>query len=411
MKALLGLLLISGAALADRPKPIPDFEDTAALDGAYEITSLKDIERKGLISGSSGIDLWSGSYWPQYQGSLAVRYRDPQVASLITQEAQYKAFKELSVKTPLYSYYGRENILSPAEKYDLVVGDPAMSLTAYSWNLGHKNGGSSESGKVPIWRGICDGFASASQMMPRPTKSVVLQTPSGTPITFYPEDIKALGSLSYARSQRNPIFIGKRCLSGALFFTDACDETNPGTFHKALVNRVGAMKKSFVADISPGSEVWNYPVKDYSIVYYNVFSGDESTSYAEVAEVFNKKLKFAKVERRHKNTAYIVGATVTVHYADMRVANLLETDSVAQDKTLEMVYSYDLELDANGKILGGESASRNLPDFIWAPNDITYPKSDSELNGRASLVEMAQASSKKGQPLAIIVERLFERAR
>lgn len=409
MKALLGIILISTAALAEVPKPIPDFEDTRELDGTSEVVNLREIENRGLLNASTSIDLWSGSYWPQYQGSLGVRYREPQVAALISAEAQYKEFKELAQRMPLYSYYGRENNLSPAEKYDLVVGDPAMGLTAYSWALGKKTGG--ESGKVPIWRGICDGFASASQVMPRPTKSVVLSTPSGTPITFYPEDIKALGSLSYARSQRNTIFIGKRCLSGALFFTAACDETNPGTFHKALVNRVGKLKKSFVADISPGSEVWNYPVKNYSIVYFNVFTEQESTNYADVAELFNKKAKFKKVNSRHKRTAYIVGAKVEVNYTDMRVANLLETDSRAQDKVLEMEYVYDLELDAYGNILGGESISGNLPDFIWAPNDETYPLSDAEIAGNGSLLQKAQAASKVGQPLASIVQKLFEQAR
>ena len=126
---------------------------------------------------------------------------------------------------------------------------------------------------------------------------------------------------------------------------------------------------------------------------------------------FSKKVKFLKVDRRHKKTAYIVGAKVKVRYADMRVANLLETDSIAQDKTLEMDYDYDLELDAYGNILGGESISGNLPDFIWAPNDETYPLSDAEINGAGTLVQKAQAAAKEGQPLASIVRRLFEEAK
>src|SRR5690606_21053907 len=131
-------------------------------------------------------------------------------------------------------------------------------------------------GSVPTWRGICDGWSSASQKMPRPVRSVSMNTPDGQSIKFYPEDIKALGSLLYARAQDNVTFLGKRCFSRALgIFTGACDGTNPAALHLALVNRVGKMKSSFIADVSPGSEVWNYPVKRYDTTYFNVFTDEE----------------------------------------------------------------------------------------------------------------------------------------
>jgi hypothetical protein len=413
MKALLAtLVLVSGVAHA-RFKPIPDGEQTdRLLSGQREITSLLDIRAANLESGATGIDLWSGSYWPQYEGLLAIRYRDPEFASLMSADkSQFKTYKELFAKKPYYSYRASDE-LSPAEKYDLLVGDPTMGLTAYSWALGDKTG--KDSGKVPTWRGICDGFSSAAQMMPRPAKAVTLNSPNGQPITFYPEDIKALGSLSYSRSQKNPIFLGKRCISKAIPFSDACDETNPGAFHKALVNRVGALKKSFVADVSPGSEVWNYPVKSYQISYYNVFSEVDSKDFKESLESFDPKKKFAKKDRRDKRTAYIVGVTAKVQYADMRFPHTNAVDDVKSDKTMEMIYTYDLELDRNLNILGGESASKNLPDFIWAPNDRVYPLSDVEETTRVTdynLSTLAAAASKKGQPLSMIIQRLFESAK
>lgn len=409
---ILALSLASTAALAAPvPSPVPENEDPRSLyEGQREILSLTEIHRLGLQSGKTKLDLWSGSYWPIYQGSVAVRYRDPEFATLMERGEQWDKFKELSTKLPWYVYTGKENNLSPAEKYDLLIGDSEMSLTQYAWELGEKN---SVGGHVKTWRGICDGWSSASQKMPRPVRSVTLKSPAGVPITFYPEDIKALGSLSYARSQAAPIFLGKRCRNQLLgLFTGACEETNPGTFHRALVNRVGRMGKTFIADISPGSEVWNYPIESYRVKYYNVFDNTESASFEDVKESFDEKKRFAHRGRRDKRTAYIVGVNIEVNFRDMRPANLLETDGPSMDKTLTKQFVYDLELDAYNNILGGESFSKNLPDFIWAPNDAVYPLSDvEEMTPYLSLVDMSRAAASKGQPLAKVVRQLFELAR
>jgi hypothetical protein len=410
-KLALSLVLLSTTAVATM-RPIPEDERiTPLLQGKREVTTLVEIEKLGLNTGVTGLDLWSGSYWPQYQGSLGVRYRDSSFIALMKEHEQYDKFKELNEKTPLYTYGGKENLLSPAEKYDLIVGDGLMSLTKYAWELGAKN---ANLGKVPTWRGICDGWSSAAQMMPRPAKSVTLTTPQGTPITFFPEDIKALGSLLYARAQENVIFLGKRCYPVVGMFTGGCDATNPGTLHKAFANRVGQLKKTFNADISTSSEVWNYPVKSYKFSYFNVLSDAESPDFRKVYEVFEKKHRFSKPNRRHERTYAIVGVKAEVVYADMRDANLLETDAITQDKNLTKTYIYDLELDRNFTILGGEWYSAG-PDFIWAPNDKTYPITDGEVSGKPTTVEQirkaAQISSKVGQPLSVIVEKLFEQSK
>ncbi len=413
-KSLVTIALLATTTMALADKPIPENESVyQLLGGKKEIGSVKEIEKQGLTKGATAIDLWSGHYWPHFQGSLAVRYRDPSFMALISANVQYDKFKDLKEKTPMYSYSGRENLLSPAEKYDLVVGDEAQGLTKYSWEVGEK---ANTFGKVPTWRGICDGWSSASQMMPRPVRSVTLPTPSGLSVTFYPEDIKALGSLLYARAQENVIFLGKRCRGQVLgLFTGACDGTNPGAFHKALVNRVGNLKKTFIADVSSSSEVWNYPVKDYTTSYYNVFTDEESASYKESMELFTKKNKFHKGARRHKNTYAIVGVKTVVNYTDMRVSNLLETDSTAQDQIMTKTYYYDLELDSSSNILGGEWFGDSMPDFIWAPNDRMYPLSNAEESytprTAAQIRAAAQEASKKGQPLSLIVSKLFEAAK
>jgi len=412
MKRILPLVFI--ISLPTWAEGIPKSESISQLIAPLAVTTnLKEIAREKLNSAQSGLDIWSGHYWPHYQSFLAVRYRENVVQQMIKNKVQLQEYKDYAEKNPLYLYYGKESLLSPAEKYDLLVGDPKMSLTKYSWDVANKE---ATLGKVAIWRGVCDGFASAAQMMPRPLHSVTVNVPrSNREITFYPEDLKALGSLLYARAQENVIFIGKRCRNAALsFFTGACDEINPGLFHQALVNRVGKLNKSFIADISPGKEVWNYPVKSYEFKYYNVFSDSESSNFLDVLEVFNDQKKFAKSYSRHKDTKFIVGVKAKVTYVDMRDPILNETDSPELDKLLVKEYDYDLELSSNFEILGGYSSYKDLPDFIWAPNDGEYPMTEVEKDLKLrslGMIEKSQKSSEKGQPLSAVVKQLFEAAR
>lgn len=406
---LAGFLLTTAAHANMRPVPENELI-TGLLEGKREIRSLNEIEKLSLNTGSSDIDLWSGHYWPHYQGSLGVRYRDSNFVTLKENKEQWKKFKELMDMLPIYTYRGNVNVLSPAEKYDLLVGDSNMTLTHYSWELGEK---AQKMGRVPTWRGLCDGWASAAQKMPRPRKSVTLKSPLGQNITFYPEDIKALGSLLYSRAQKKVVFLGKRCYSPVVsIFNGSCDGTNPGALHKALVNRIGAMKKTFVADASTSAEVWNYPVKSYKFTYFNVFNEEESSNFRKVTELFTKEARFKKSGRRHENTYAIVGVKAEVTYADMRDAHNLEIDGTEQDKNLVKTYYYDLELDRNYNILGGEWIGKIRPDFIWAPNDIAYPLSSVEKKTKpvtqTEITQAAQVASQVGQPLSMIVEKLFE---
>jgi len=215
-KLIAASFLIS--ACAAQASGIPKNERIKSLiEGNSEINQLSVIEDKGLSKGQTGIDLWSGSYWPHYQGSLAARYMDPSFIPLIDREEQYKANLSMFNSLPMGSY-SSVDLLSPAEKYDLLMGDEEMTLTKYSWELGKKT---MKGETVSTWRGLCDGWASAAQMMPRPKANVVAHSPSGQPITFYPEDLKALGTILYAKAQGAPHFLGKRCRSPLLIFTNA----------------------------------------------------------------------------------------------------------------------------------------------------------------------------------------------
>lgn len=101
-------------------------------------------------------------------------------------------------------------------------------------------------------------------------------------------------------------------------------------------------------------------------------------------------------------------------------------DTPASDKLVAVKYIYDLELDSDHRIIGGEWYTNKHPDFLWTPPVDTSPTSEGDklLNQRtpqtqarwnpktepvpSSWGEAAKVSSRYRQPLARIVESLFE---
>lgn len=391
-------------------KEIPKDEDYTRLLSTAASTTLDQLAVRKLNSGAPKIDLWSGSYWPMYQGSLAVRYRNAAVRDLATRSYKYEKFVELHA-LPVVA-----DELSPAEKYDLLVGDAAKTFTATQWKNGKDNGGISG---VPTWRGICDGWSAATMTWPRPAKAVTLTAANGSPVTFYPEDIKALGSQLHAKGQKKVTFLGRRCNGSTGHLTGACDETNPGALHLSLANRVGAEGKSFVVDASPGKEVWNYPVSKYEFTYAQPITGVTSTDWKAVRiPLLGNEDKIIRGKKRAEGTVYVVAVIAKVSTMDMRTTNLSAYDDVAADVQQELTWSYDLELDAQGRVLGGEWMKKNGPDFIWAPREDSRPVSVAESRTRlsfdanrgvtAALQAAALQASAAAQPLAVIVDKLFE---
>jgi hypothetical protein len=404
---LLGLCVVSTAFA----KEIPKDEDYTRMLSKPALTTLADLARVGVNAGSSALDLWSGSYWPMFQGSLGFRYRNAAVWALNGETTKYENYV-LAHATPVAT-----DELSPAEKYDLLVGDALKTFTATQW----KNGVDNRSGltaQVPTWRGICDGWSAATQTWPRPAKAVTLTSANGTPVTFYPEDIKALGSQLHAKGVKTVTFLGRRCTGSTGHITGACDETNPGALHLALANRVGVEKKSFVVDASPGKEVWNYPVKSYEFTYSNPLTGVSGDWRSSRVNIVGNEERLVKGKKRAKTAVSVVGVTAKVIIADMRDANTLAYDDESSDKVMELDWSYDLELDAQGKIVGGEWHEKNGPDFIWAPREDSRPVSVAERRTRLSyngvitpgVQAAALLGSAQAQPLAAIVDELFRRS-
>lgn len=333
--------------------------------GTY-VDNIRTIDTLNIASSKLPFQPWSSSYWPLLEGSITSRYSDQnKPRSNIQQYAKYiledRPAEEL-VKE------GKENFLSPAEKYDLLMGDKKYSLTNSILNS-LKN-----AGKLEGWEGICHGWAPAAYMYNRPVRSIKVANPEGKNITFYPADIKALSSLLWANLSYPSKFIGGRCNeknpprdpNGRVLSQD-CFDTNPGTFHLSLINHVGINKHGFVFDATYDFQVWNQPILSYSYSYFNPETGKTSNRSSDVMipkESFTRD-KF-KSYRSNKGTN-IVGVKTRIEYVSETRPDANGKDGPYRDSIVAVEYIYDLEVESNGKIIGGEWYHTAHPDFIWTP--------------------------------------------
>lgn len=405
--------------------PIPAIEpgenDAAAdLVDRLSITSLAEMEKRGLLRAELPSHPWSDYYWPTYAGQLANRYADPNFNAALLWKNNYEYLSRNIGQGPAEA-------LSPAEKYDRLIGDGAFSLTNRMIADGQR--AADENGKVETWFGLCHGWAAASMMLPRPAKAITVAGADGQPITFLPADIKALGTLLWANGAGRTRFVGGRCNDprpgrdrNSRETNPDCFDTNPATWHLSVVNQIGMGKRSFVMDASAGSEVWNQPVLGYHYSYANPVTDEGGTSLAEAKVRLGDIRRDPYAKHRSPKAEFLVNVVMRVDYMAENTPTTARTDSPKIDSVRSVMYSYDLELDADDQIVGGEWHSSLHPDFLWVPVAGSKASSagDDWLNRRgdtevwnpgqpvpADWAKVAAATSSRGQPLARIVEELF----
>lgn len=399
-------------------------DDAAALvDNANSmLTKLEDMEklRKAKLPDSP----WSDYYWALVMGETAYRYADSRFPK--DEKSYLKNTKFLLAELERFEGSSIDK-LSPAEKYDILVGDRDWTLTHSAIEAGRPYQEAYK--KVESWMGICNGWSPASFMLKRPRNLVKVKSADGKyDIGFFPTDIKALASSLWAKAPAGEAvrFIGGRCdvknpkhdSSGRVADAE-CFDTNPGTWHLAVVNQIGVSKRSFVMDATFDAEVWNQPVYSYKYSYFNpnTLKNVSSLSAAKVSIADFNKDKFKKY--RSPKTKFVVGIAMDLSYVAETVPDHAKKDEPGMDATTEVTYLYDLELDALGNIIGGEWLHNMHPDFLWtpAPNaraataaDARIKKSDwssREKSIPASWSPLAKRAAREGMPLAAIVENLI----
>ncbi|MFT6632795.1 MAG: hypothetical protein ACJAS4_002760 [Bacteriovoracaceae bacterium] len=401
------------------------------ITGDTVIKNVFSMEDFGLREGSAEIKPWSDWYWPIAVGQLSYRYADNNMKNAFSNsglegEKMWSFMQEWHAKSENSPLLTDINLLSPAEKYDILVGDSNFTLTNFMLK---RPGDFSQKGKVATWMGICHGWSPASYMLPRPVKEVIITAADGvTDITFRPTDLKALGSQLWAAGAQSTKMVGGRCNiknpktdRNGRILDQNCFDNNPGTWHTTIVNQLGKNKLSFVMDATYDIEVWNHPVTSYSYSYFNPESMEEYNTLKE-AIVSIRDFRTDKFKKyRSKEASAVVGIKMEVEYLVETMPNTFSYDESTLDAHNRAYYVYDLELDTNYNIVGGEWYTNKHPDFLWTPYEDSHATSnvDSYIRETVSVKNMAsidnlsrlaQRASGSGQPIGKVVEALLEAA-
>ncbi|MBF0311887.1 MAG: hypothetical protein HQK52_00635 [Oligoflexia bacterium] len=344
--------------------------------------NIHALDAKRLTSGKVATQPWSDDYWPVYKGGLGFRYADKKLGEM--EHTKWNNFFNYVKTYPAATLIeqGNSSLLSPSEKYDLLIGANIspygnQGLTAKMWKEGDNYARTSENGEVETWFGICHGWAAASYMLPRAIGPVIVQTAAGA-LTFYPADIKALASLFWANFQFKQSSVGGRCnvkpeklnkdRSSGRITDQECFDTNPGTWHLAVTHLLGMAKKTFIIDANFDYEVWNQPLLTYRYNYFNPQTFKEYVK-AENAMIKIKNYKKDKFKNfRSDDTSHVVGVRMKIAYMVENTPVQRVVDHQRYDAINTAEYLYDLELDQRGNIIGGEWYHNTHPDFLWTPD-------------------------------------------
>jgi subtilisin-like proprotein convertase family protein len=356
-------------------------------DFEYSFDVLKEN-----AEGASEIVPWPDSYWPMVEDGYNYRWlgRD----ELSPAEKYDKVFNNWEPEVGLEAYmalrpysepktaYDEEyyNNIGPATDWAHAVGGNrrARAITNPDGTLkkefdedgdgivdedldGDEETTEKDSwGGLERWFGHCHAWAPASYSQPEPQRAVTLEN-----VTFEISDIKALIQATFEGG--DSIFLGGRCNlrevkrdeHGRIVDEQAeCRDTNAGAFHVVLTNVVGRLGRSMVADVTRDYQVWNHPVRDYTILRQDEVdlaralelvnrSGEEAYPYND------KAVRFAHVELRFR---YVVEGYASSQPYLPRVDRYTST----------AYYEYLLEIDDAGNIIGGEWISEKRPDFLWS---------------------------------------------
>lgn len=376
---------------------------------------------------------WSDNYWESDWGGISLRWntltveqRDPDLFEYRTVNRQALFQYTPPSLAQLRSMSRAELInLSPAEKYDILMG-------RYDYPTVKSERERTDPG-MSDWQGICHGWvpAAINHVEPLPANAT---NGDGIVIPFGSSDVKALFSYyygvtayEYARGERTiartgslfqvldqidlfdpstwinlvpnaVVFNGRgnqispdalsdsatcadpavwaqygsveKCklafsiagnvadlnLVGQVGARSSRGDPNAGAFHVVMANQLGLLHQAFAANLNrfgKPSEIWNQPVTGYEThVDYDQRGSRGGT----------------------------VGVTTTLTFVSEIPQNFDAVVGTPLQRFQKMVFSYDLEINSNGQIIGGSWTRNTHPSFLWKHDKLAVKGYFTKLN-------------------------------
>jgi len=307
---------------------------------------------------------WTGNYWPHSDGGLTYRWN-------LQGEKNLQKYWDY----PLHDMKNMTgvdlNTLSPAEKYDLYLGNLNWNTVKEERNYSKINTQIKASVKydpsykIDSWAGICNAWSESTITFNNP-KPIIVTGKLGHRIPFGASDIKGLLASMLNMDKVTPEkTIGERCfddldtlwgqvekgtLSEDEFYgisdRGPCGDVNAGAFHVVLTNQIALKDHGFMIDVDRGSQVWNQPVYSYEI-----------QNMEQIPKIH---------DRAAKGTKKVFYVHVKVHY--VREMHQSWFSKIPHKGFGIKDYEYFLELDKDEKIIGGAWSSYERPDYVWLRN-------------------------------------------
>jgi hypothetical protein len=313
--------------------------------------------------------VWADTYWPASEGSHNARWQGPSVKSPL--EKYDAAFNNAPGCDTQPAMYGT-GVKAAWDTYNTCAGPAAKWQTQNYEEIGLMHNGIDDDSDGTIdnygssgsidgvqgWWGSCHAWTPASELVPEPQHAVTMNG-----VTFEVGDIKAL--IQNVFDTTSAVMLGGRCNAMSITHdvhgsaNDACADVNPGAMHVVMTNFLGINTLPLIEDKTADYQVWNQPVVGYQVNKQDkVTPAAAMTCVGATGNTYTYNTAATDLYEVQMTVSYVVEAYPST--TPVGFANNTSTDN----------YHYILEVDSQGKVLGGRwcaDSDTNHIDFLWSP--------------------------------------------